>query len=422
MRLRRYLVTIFGCVLACALPARAQSATTSDTPALTGGNGIRLGEALVLHLGLGLEFAWDSNVFYQPSGQTTNAFEMLLQPSFDLTNAPRQGTRAIQFDFHGGLNYVEYLTTDSELARHRQFNVNAGLQAAFFTTSPYNFTIFDNYVRSTQPPYTKTSDNFDRDTNELGLRVNLAPGGGRLYFTIGYLFGIDYFERAPLTDFNLQYHRFNLRASWKFFPKTAVYIAADETINHYVTTMPALGMKHPDSFPFHVDAGIQGLITTKLTVNAWVGYGNGFYVTGVSPNTAVGGLSLSWKPTLLSTGVIGYQHDFQNSLLGSYYDEDMAYLSWLQLVWRFSGFIRFQYTNERFKGVPMVQGTTDGTDNYITLNVRVDYPFKPWLFGSVGYDLYVNRSDRMLLATPTAGVVPVDYVRNVVYIRVTASY
>lgn len=413
MRLRRYLAVLtFGVLLTCTTTARAQT---------THGDGIRLGEAMVLHLGMGVGVLWDSNVFYQANG-ASNSFELMLSPSFDLTNDPRTARRTIGFDLHGGLDYVEYLSPDANIVKHRQFNVNAGVLASFFSQNPYSFSIFDNYVRSTQPPYTNTSGNFDRDTNELGFRVNLAPGGGRLVFNIGYIFGIDYFERVPLTDFNLQSHRFALRASWKFLPKTAVYIGADETINHYVTNPPALGVIHPDSYPFHVEAGIQGLITVKLTVNAWVGYGNGFYVSGPSPNTAVGGLSLSWKPTMLSTGVIGYQHDFQNSLLGAYYDLDRAYLSWTQLVWRFTGFVRFEYTNERFKGVPMVQGTTDGTDNYITLNVRVDYPFKDWLFGSVGYDLYFNKSDRMLLAMPPAVIVPVDYVRNVVYLKLTAAY
>jgi hypothetical protein len=181
---------------------------------------------------------------------------------------------------------------------------------------------------------------------------------------------------------------------------------------------------HPNSYPFHIEAGLQGLITTKLTVNLWAGYGNGFYVTGPSPNTAVGGVTLGWKPTMLSTGVIGYQHDFQNSLLGAYYDEDMAYASWTQMVWRFTGFIRLGYANLRYNGVQPIQATTDGTDNYVTLNLRVDYPFKDWLFGSVGYDLYVNVSNRMLatMVMPTPGTVPVDYNRNVVYIRLTASY
>ena len=43
--------------------------------------------------------------------------------------------------------------------------------------------------------------------------------------------------------------------------------------------------------------------------------------------------------------------------------EDIVYCSWTQLIWRFTGFVRAQYANERFKGVQPVQATTDGTDN-----------------------------------------------------------
>src|SRR5262249_24499173 len=145
-------------------------------------------------------------------------------------------------------------------------------------------------------------------------------------------------------------------------------------------------------------------------------------VAHVSPNTAVGGLALNWKPTLLSTGTLGYVHDFQNSLLGAWYDEDMVYISWLQLIWRFTGFVRFGYTNERFKGVQPVQASTPGTDNIFTLDVRLDYPFKDWLVGSVVYDLYADKTDRQPTGVPTPGVTSFDYLKNVVYLRVTASY
>ncbi|MDB4968022.1 MAG: hypothetical protein JWN44_3711 [Myxococcales bacterium] len=410
-----------GLLLGAGGAARAQN-TAGEGP------GVKLGESMLLHLGFGIDFAWDSNVFYT-STNPTNAFSMRLNPFFRLTTAPRQSQPKVQLDFHGGLNYVEYLTTNAELAKHRQFNVDAGVQAAFFATNPYNFVIFDNYVRSTQPPYSSTSSNLDRDTNEVGFRLNLSPGGGRLTIYIGYLFGIDYWEPALLRDYDLQYHRFDLRVSWRVLPKTAIYIATNETINQY----PHPGtFDHPDSFPFRIEAGLQGLVTAKLTVNLWVGYGNGFYVQRAtmmaappSPNTAIGGFSLTWKPTFLSTGQLGYQHDFQNSLLGAYYDQDTVYLSWTQLVWKFTGFLRLQYSNLRFKGVQMVQATTDGTDNFVGLNTRVDYPLvRGWLFGSAGYDLFFNKSDRMLATTTngTPGVVPADYTRHVVYLRLTLSY
>ena len=127
---------------------------------------------------------------------------------------------------------------------------------------------------------------------------------------------------------------------------------------------------------------------------------------------------------MLSTGTIGYQHDFQNSLLGAYYDEDLAYISWTQLIWRFTGFVRAQYTNMRFKGVQAIQATTDGTDNNFMLNLRVDYPFKDWLIAQSGYDFILNRTDRSSDRAPDRRrrpSCPSDYTKNVVYLRVTLS-
>jgi hypothetical protein len=420
MSLRRYLSTSTFFLALVALSGTAAAQYVPQSLAAVGpqgGSGIRLGQSMTLHLSLGIEFDYDTNVFYE-ANNTTGAFFLRLAPGFSLTNSPRGASRAIDFDLHGGLSYVEYLTGDSALSSHRQFNVDAGVRATFFGYSPYNFSLFDNYVRTTQPPYFKTDHNLDRDTNQLGVRANLAPGGGRLVLLLQYIFGLDYFEVPQLDAYDLLYHQFDARVSWKFFPKTALYLAASETINTYQNATT-----HPNSFPFHVMVGVQGLITVKLTVNAWVGYGNGFYVSGPSPNTAVGGLQLGWKPTVLSTGVLGYEHDFQNSLLGSYYDVDMVYVSWTQLVWRFTGFLRLSYANERFKGVQPIQATTDGTDNYITLNTRVDYPFRDWIIGSVGYDMYFNTSNRVLMVGATMpGTVPTDYLRHVVYLRLTFQY
>ncbi len=426
MRLRRYLSTLaFAAVIALgSTPAFAQSAAAGEMgspagPVPTQGRGIRLGEPLVLHLGFAVEFDYDTNVFYE-NGNTQGSFEMRLSPSFELTNRPRGANRAVQFSLSAGMTYTEFLTSDANLQRLRQFGVNAGLAVSFFSYRPYNVSVFDNFTRTTQPPYVRTSMNFDRDTNQLGMRLSLSPGGGRLTFLIGYIFGIDFFEPSVLQDFNVLSHRFDLRASWKFFPKTALYVAAAESIYQYQNHV---NFNHPDSYPLQVTVGMQGLITPKLTANAWVGYGNGFYVTGPSPNTAIGGLALSWKPTLLSNGGIGYEHSFQNSLLGSYYDLDLVYITWTQLVWRFTGFVRLAYANERFAGIQATQATTPNrTDNYLTMNTRVDYPFKDWLFGSVGYDLYYNNSNGQIMLGAPVGTVPVDFLKHVVYVRLSLLY
>jgi hypothetical protein len=60
-------------------------------------------------------------------------------------------------------------------------------------------------------------------------------------------------------------------------------------------------------------------------------------------------------------------------------------------------------------------------DNLITLYLHVDYYFKDWLVGTVGNDLQVNLSNGAL-RLGAVGTVPVNYTKDVVYIRLTASY
>src|SRR5205814_7405050 len=140
--------------------------------------------------------------------------------------------------------------------------------------------------------------------------------------------------------YNLFTHAVGLYISWKFFPKTALYLSVGDTINQYQHSEAVNGFKQPNSYPLHAELGVMGLITPKLAVNAYIGYGYGFVqydqaaikvgeqVDNGSPNTAVGGVNLSWKPSLLSSGNIGYKYDFTNSLLGAYYDAHHVYIQW----------------------------------------------------------------------------------------------
>jgi hypothetical protein len=387
------------------------------------GPGIRLGDRLVLHLGLGAEIRYDSNVFFQ-SSNTTGSFLLGVLPSIDLATRPpiRGGSQphTIDFRFHAGMRYNEFLTSNDAVRQHRSFALDLGILTTLFPYYALSVDLYDNYARTTQPPYTEVPFNLDRDTNDLGVRFRYAPGGRRLELQLSYTFGIDFFEVQQLRDFDLYAHKLNLRASWRFYPKTAVYINASETIYQY----PHHGnFSHSDSYPFHVELGVIGLVTVKLAVNLWVGYGNGFYVSGPSPNTAVGGLDLRWRPSIFSSGTLGYRHDFANSLLGSFYDIDSVYAAWVQQIWRFSASARLGYQNQRFQGIPPTQAvpSTTRTDNYISFDARVDYPFKDWLIASLGYDLQWNTSNEPL-NLGVAGIVPVDYTKNEVYLRLSVLY
>ena len=406
------------------------------------GPGIRLGDRLVLHPGIGVEFRYDTNVFFQPPGSETGAFLLRVLPSLDL--ATRPGVRgggaphAIDFRFHAGADYNEFLTGDSTISRHRAIGVQAGALLTILPSYPFSIDLFDNYIRLVQAPFSPSHlDNISRDTNEVGVRFRYRPGGGRLELDLSYAFGVDFFEETQFTDLNVFYHKIELRASWKFLPKTAVWIDVSETPYTYLNQGPGT-LQHPNSYPLRVDAGLSGLITTKLSLNVWIGYGNGFYqpiasqpVTAANPNSVIAGLSLTWKPTVLSTGTLGYRHDFANSVLGSYYDVDQVYIGWSQLIWRFTGSFRLAYSNIRYQGIEAATGLVDAannpltsrTDNYLNLDVRVDYPFRDWLIASLGYTLqYNNTAAHLAASAPNAIPLPLDYLKNEVWLRLSVLY
>src|SRR5690348_15470278 len=83
MQPRRLLSILVACAILCgAASARAQYQ----------GNGLKLGESLLLHLGIGAEVGWDSNVFYE-ANNPTSSFELRLTPRFDLSNRTREQSR-----------------------------------------------------------------------------------------------------------------------------------------------------------------------------------------------------------------------------------------------------------------------------------------------------------------------------------------
>jgi hypothetical protein len=442
--------------LACASTARAE------------GPGVRLGDRLVLHPGIGVELRYDTNVFYAASGSETGALILRVLPSLDLaTRPPQRGgnlPHGIDFRLHLGADYTEYLTGGAATSVHRSIGAIAGMMLTLFPNHLFSADVFDNYSRTTQPPYgANFRFNLDRDTNEAGLRLRFRPGGGRLEVNASYAFGLDFFEpqagNPSITALNVYYHRVNLHGQWAFFPKTAVYLDITETPYIYANLPAASQFDHSNSFPLRIEAGLIGLITTKLSIQAWIGYGNSFYQANpnqttvnaagmpvsATPNTStpLGGLALTWKPSILSTGTVGYKHDFSNSLVGTYYDMDAVTASWAQVIWRFTTAARLQYANLRYAGIDAcrlgIQPSSMGpiacplnppliftrNDNNVIFDLRVDYPFKDWLQASVGYTLTYNSSDATLL-TPTTGgtflLIPLNYIKHEVYLRLAVLY
>ena len=83
---------------------------------------------------------------------------------------------AIDFRLHLGADYNEFTTGGATTSRHRSIGVQAGLLLTALPYHVFSFDVFDNYVRTVQPPYNGVPYNYDRDTNEAGVRLAVHLG------------------------------------------------------------------------------------------------------------------------------------------------------------------------------------------------------------------------------------------------------
>lgn len=418
----RRLGLLLGLSALCALPARAE------------GPGILLGERLVFHPGIAVGAGYDSNVYYGDAPRAGQKDARVAQPYFyfrpllDLaTLSPQRGgltPHTIDFRLHAALP-VRFLLPGA--LTNYSIDAEGGLALTIFPFGNYTFDLFDNFTRVSQTPYNGEPENINSDRNQLGLKLRLKPGGQRLEIGLQYTFGLYFFEAPPpmsqndFTAKNSFSNDFQLRVSWKFFPKTALYLNAGDTVTSYVNQNVNTP---PTMYPFRVVLGVIGLITPTLSVNVNAGYGNPFSQakTGYAQDYTSKAVALvegTWKPTLVTGLTLGYKRDFLQALIGTYLDVDSAYLSLSQLIWRVTALVRFSYDHRAFQGNAANDRQPNGrVDHLIGAHVQLDLAIRDWFAISLGDDINYNKSN----CDMGSNIEPCNYFRNDVWLRLAVAY
>src|SRR5205814_10107778 len=149
----------------------------------------------------------------------------------------------------------------------------------------------------------------------------LSPGGGRFTFSRRYSNALDYFESQYTYASNMT-HDGMLDISWKWLPKTALFLQGGAAYVHYFKPdAPGSTMTDPreDSTQVRGLLGLRGLLTPKTTLNLQAGYQTAFYQTSSNPaarpTTNPSGasninalLDLGYLPTLQSRANLTLQH------------------------------------------------------------------------------------------------------------------
>lgn len=408
------------------------------------GPGAKLGQALVIHPGVQLGTGYDSNVFFSSGtvgiDSVQGSFYSTIRPVVDISTLSWQrgggdASRTLDFRLHLGSSIRFLINDQKQVNSHYSINFDGSATLALFPSGPVGFEVFDNYIRTSMPPFgmQRSADNINTNENQAGLRIKLRPGGQRLVVLGQYMNSLFMYETGRFTAKNNMSHDFLLRATWKFFPKTALYVTAQETILQYIN--PGSSVTPPDQYPLRATAGILGLITPTLTVNFNGGYGNSFTQSNVnypgnnSYSGFIGLAEVNWKPLVGTALNVGYRHDFGPGLVGTYYDSDGAFAGVSQMVWRLTGTARVSYDRRAFNGDLMADSLLNTrfneqrVDHMVLGRLQVDLNIRDWFTASIGDDFGQNSSNCKLASESGAHLnIPCSYVRNDVWLRLGVAY
>jgi hypothetical protein len=369
--------------------------------------GIQVGEALLLHSGIGVEAGYDTNVFYSPAspadgGPPVGSTIVRVMPYLELTNATRTGpvSRELTLDARVGLLYRYYGSDNPDVVKYRSALMpNAGLSLGLGGGGQFGLGLADVFSRIEDPPYQAqlgvVSGPLARNDNQASIEGRWAPGGGRLTTALRYTNMVDIFDSSSSYSYaNSVTNTVALDIAWKWLPKTAVFFDAQQGYIFYLNDSAAKG----SSFPLRITAGLRGLLTSKTSALLSVGYVNGFYSgsggsTGGFLGSTYAELALTVQLNQLSRAVIGVRHDFLNAVISSFSYEETAYVSYVQQIAGRLGLdlsARYAYLSYEGAFVDMMQ--VGRTDNFFQVGATLDYFLRNWAYVGVGYSLLDTSS------------------------------
>ena len=316
------------------------------------GMGVRVGD-LELHPGIAAEAGYDSNYFLRaPSEDPIAAYRLRVTPSISLSTLGPQrregsaGGANSSVTFRGGayVSYNELIAADSkhssEMSDQRHVDLGSDLLLNILPQSRVGADTYLNFIRMVQPSNDTNNENaFNRDSIRAGAGVSWRPGGGLFDWRLGYEFLYNYFEKANFGYLNNYQNQVNMRGRWRFLPRTAVLYDGSYTWIHY----PNAGSQN-DGAILRSRIGLNGLITTRLSLLGMIGWAGTFYDAGNGQppqqfDSLTAQAELKWfisggqeslnagsAPVGLSYASIGYLRDVANSYLGNFYQKDRGYV------------------------------------------------------------------------------------------------
>jgi hypothetical protein len=133
----------------------------------------------------------------------------------------------------------------------------------------------------------------------------------------------------------------------------------------------------------------------------------------------------TYRPTIETTAVLGYRHDFQNAILADFYYLDAIYVNISQAIAGRVGLgLSARYESRSFNGIQLtmpsaVPAPPGRHDNYWQAGFNLDYHLQAWSYAGISYALMKNDSDYQPQGMNPAAPV---YTKQLVFARIGITY
>jgi hypothetical protein len=390
------------------------------------GKGVRLSESGMLHLGIGAEAGYDTNVFFQDQNAISAPLLRVI-PYVQMTNAGRDGAvpPGIYYDLSAALTYREYLSDDENVKAQRAFNPTLSGVLEFGNSQALTLSLTEQFARLDEPPYGPSTGNIIQNFNMASAQLKWAPGGGRFSATLRYTNMLSFFDNAELKFANNMGNDGTLDLAWRWLPRTSIFLTVSQGYISYFDSAPPPSAEfvRSNSLPFRALAGLRGLLTNKLSLYLGAGYTNGFYSGGVANPSGVDNLAaiaeVTYKPTLLTDLIVGYRNEFRNSpVVGNFYGLSTPYVALRsRLAERIllGAFARF----ERRTFDVQLSPTDTRNDNFVQGGVQADVNIAGGFYAGVSYIATVNNSNADEFFPGAPGL---DYLKQLILGRLGVMY
>lgn len=370
------------------------------------GAGVRVGD-FELHPGIGAEFGYDSNVFNAsgqavgPGGPIPIHGAPILRITPHLFFSTLSGARAAvggntppALAFSGGLQASYYHWFADYPGQLDNLEGDLLLHLDINPSRPFAVQLDERFTRTVRPyadNFGAVAPNYGRNTNVVGATAIFSTSGGVLSGRLGYNFAYDFFDSSGFNAANNFDHNIVLGATYRFLPRTA--IVYDLNLD-YLTYQGGGGMASTllvPGFRVATRVGLNGVITTRLSASAMIGYGAGFFsdVRVADYESLIAQLELRWQISEAARLALGYDRAFFPSFVGQFVRRDRGYLNFqLLLSGQFLlgaevavGLFDFG-TPLNFAGAPLGStpgGNTARSDVMLIGSLFAEYRFTAWL-------------------------------------------